>query len=311
MTLRTLIPLSLLSLLTLSPHSPASSEGAAEAAPARIRCTPGTSPDSARLSISGSAHGRVLLTTGLEPEREGRTPGCRLQAEQARWIELDPSGRATLELQRTRRPIFAQVWTPPQSCAAQPAGSWSQLVVALPPAGQLASTATSGDLLITEFLKDPTTVADSKGEWIELRNLLPWRLDIAGVVLSDASGAAFVFDNGGAPLYLRPDQAFVVGAEADSGQNGGVQVDWEWTGFSLRNSEDQIYLHDRDGVLLDSVEYDDGILWPDLPGRSISLLPAFTWPQGNDLPSAWCHSTSTFGSGSDTGTPGQPNDECP
>jgi hypothetical protein len=296
------------SLGTLATAAP---QTASRAASPELRCDATSARGSVRLCIQGLPGDHVLLALGLESRGSARWPGCRVDPRVVRPVDLGPAGIAEVELERAGQPIFAQAWAAPTRRGDVPKGTWSPLVVVHPATGSEASIASTGDLVITEFLKDPSAVSDAKGEWIELKNLLPWRLDISGVVLSDASGAAFVFENAGAPLYLRPGQSFLVGAEADPGQNGGVQIDWEWTGFSLRNSEDQIYLHDRRGALLDAVEYDDGILWPDTPGRSISLLPELTSAAQNDAPSAWCHSTSPFGSGGDTGTPGQPNDECP
>jgi hypothetical protein len=47
----------------------------------------------------------------------------------------------------------------------------------------------SGEAVITEFMKDPATVADTRGEWIEIYNALPWRLNIEGWTISDDGGS--------------------------------------------------------------------------------------------------------------------------
>ncbi|MCB9916319.1 MAG: lamin tail domain-containing protein [Planctomycetes bacterium] len=268
-----------------------------------------TDREAPAFELQGAPGERVLLLVGA-PRTAAPRSGCRVEPLAARWVELDPLGRGRLALPAPGRPVFAQAWQPPRPGAATPAGRWSDLAVALP-GGQLASTAKPGDLVITEFLKDPTDVADTSGEWVEVRNLLPWRLDLSGAVLSDASGAAYVFDNGGAPLYLRPHEDWVFGANTDPATNGGVTVDWAWSGFSLRNSSDEIFLHDRFGNLMDAVVYDDGVLWPDTPGMSISLDPTVLDTTLNDDPAHWCHASSVTGGGADTGTPGAPNDVCP
>ncbi|HIG10196.1 MAG: lamin tail domain-containing protein [bacterium] len=270
---------------------------------------------SGHLVIAGQPFQRALLLVGqcgTPPGGSGgRIEGQRVLPLGQTWIDCDGNGRAQILIQQASCPVFAQLWTPPGPNAATPAGSWSLLCVSFPSGGQINSTAKPGDLVVTEFMKDPTDVTDSHGEWIEVRNMLPWRLDIAGVVLSDASGASFVFDNGGRPLYLRPHEYFVVGNDDAFDANGGVEVDWKWSGFSLRNSNDEIYFHDRFGALLDKVEYDDGVLWPDTPGRSISLKPTAMDGTLNDAPAHWCHSSSVASPGNDSGTPGAINDTCP
>ncbi len=263
------------------------------------------------LRLQGTPLTRVLLLVGSPLAQQPAPLGLRLSPRSALWLELDVHGEHQVFLPPTATPAFAQLWTPPGAGAASPDGAWSDLIVAFPAGGQQDSTARPGDLVVTEFMKDPTEVSDGNGEWIELRNMLPWRLDIAGVVLSDASGASFVFDAGGGPLYLRPNESFVVGANADITSNGGVIVDWEWSGFSLRNSSDEIYLHDRFGAVMDRVEYDNGVLWPDTPGMSISLEPTSVDSLLNDDPTNWCHASSVIGAGADTGTPGELNDQCP
>jgi Lamin Tail Domain len=266
------------------------------------------------LELRGEPLGRTLLLVGHPLPGAQSSSAQRVSPTGTVWLELDATGRQRFALAASAQPVFAQTWTPPVPGAASPAGTWSDLVVSFPESlagGVLASTASPGDLIVTEFLKDPTDVSDSSGEWIEVRNTLPWRLDIDGVVLSDTSGASFVFDGGGTPLYLRPNESFVIGANADSALNGGVTVDWEWSGFSLKNSNDEIILHDRFGALLDSVSYDDGVLWPDTPGMSISLRASATDAAMNDDATNWCHSSSLIGAGNDTGTPGALNDLCP
>jgi hypothetical protein len=166
--------------------------------------------------------------------------------------------------------------------------------------------------VITEFMKDPNAVSDTSGEWIEVYNPLPWRLDLEGWSLGDDDGPEHVISNGGAGVYVRPGQHFVLGRNGDPATNGGVLVDYVYTTTSLANGADEIVLRKRNGQIADRVAYDDGVLWPDLAGQSISLTPAASDPAANDDPMNWCHASSSIaGAGSDLGTPGAPNDVCP
>jgi Lamin Tail Domain len=169
----------------------------------------------------------------------------------------------------------------------------------------------SWGVVITELMKDPAAVSDTQGEWFEIYNPVPWRLNIEGWSIGDDSGPQHVISNGGAGVYLRPGQYFVLGRNADPVANGGVQVDYAYTSFSMSNGADQVVLRRRNGLIADRVAYDDGVLWPDQAGQSISLDPSVLDAQANDDGANWCSSTSVIPGSTDTGTPGAPNDPCP
>jgi hypothetical protein len=166
--------------------------------------------------------------------------------------------------------------------------------------------------VITEILKDPSHVTDARGEWIEVYNAMPWRLNLEGWVLGDDQGAQHVIDVGGAGLRVGPGKYLILAANADPALNGGIQVDYAWSGVSLANGADQVVLWRRDGLLVDRVAYDDGVLWPDLAGRSLSLKMASRSAAMNDDPAQWCHASSMISATNpDNGTPRIDNDACP
>ena len=61
-----------------------------------------------------------------------------------------------------------------------------------------------GDVLITEFMKDPAFVSDSKGEWIELYNASDKVVNIEGWVIRDFGTNEHLIQNGGARIELAP-----------------------------------------------------------------------------------------------------------
>jgi len=165
---------------------------------------------------------------------------------------------------------------------------------------------------ITEFMKDPSHVSDSTGEWFEIYNPMVWRLNIEGWTIGDDGGPQHTISNGGQGVYVRPGEYLVLGRSADPTANGSVTVDYVYTGFTMSNGADQIVLRRRNGQVTDRVAYDDGVLWPDQSGQSICLDPAFLDPAANDDAANWCHGVSAIGNGNpDTGTPGTVNDPCP
>ena len=255
------------------------------------------------LELSGRPGARVLLLSG-PLGNPGTRGGLRVQPRGSLTLRLDGKGNARLQLGRPVERIHLQAWQ-------AGGGAWGAFSAPVTFGGPWASQAIAGDLVVTEFMKDPSAVADSHGEWIELKSNKAWRLDIEGVTISDFSGASFTLDNGGQGILLAPNQRLVLGNDADPTTNGGVPVDWEWSGFSLRNSSDEILVTGADGLLLDVVLYDDGERWPDTAGSSVSLTDPVSDSFANDDPGLWCPGTSQIGEGPDSGTPGAANDVCP
>ncbi len=93
--------------------------------------------------------------------------------------------------------------------------------------------------------------------------------------------------------------------------NGGVAIDYVWSGFSLTNTSDQIVLLDASGALVDRVDYTSSAPWPSAPGQAIALRQTAEAADLNDDGANWClanvplHANTT-----DTGTPGAVN-TCP
>ena len=166
-----------------------------------------------------------------------------------------------------------------------------------------------GDLVITEFMKNPSAVSDSNGEWIEIINVSPGIRQIAGWTLHDGGANSHVIQPNGPFLFLQPGQRMVLGNEGDPALNGGVQVDYVYSSFTLSNGADEIFLTARTGQLVDQVVYDDSA-WPDVAGQAASLTPGAEDAFANDDPANWCSAVSLLPSG-DAGTPGAANDVCP
>lgn len=170
----------------------------------------------------------------------------------------------------------------------------------------------SGEAVISEFMKDPAAVADTRGEWIEVYNNLPWRLNLEGWTLADDSGSSHVINTGGVGVLCRPGRHLVLGNNADMTLNGGVRLDYVWSGFSLSNTSDSIILVSPTGGLVDRVAYTSSAPWTSAPGRSLSLKHANRNALDNDDGANWCLSSVPMHQNTtDTGTPGRDNDACP
>ena len=273
---------------------------------------------------------RVQLELGASPTRSGFKLILEGGAPHGMaWLCLQPEGRPV-----TRRPVALDAFGGTsivvrnhgleRACDAWFVGAASQLSgpsapsfmttrARLPrstPIGELQLQ--RGDVVITEIMKDPSFVSDAAGEWFEVCNRTNHALDLEGWTLSDAGTNHHVIQRQGQGLWVAAGAYLVLGINANPAQNGGIAVDYKYSGFTLTNGADAIVLTDRDGLTIDAVAYDDGIFWPDTPGRSLSLDAAAVDAQANDEGARWCDADTLIPGGStDLGTPGGANSSCP
>ena len=157
---------------------------------------------------------------------------------------------------------------------------------------------------MTEIMQDPAAVADSAGEWFEIYNSRPdVSVDINGWTIRDQDFDSHTINNGG-PLLVPPMGFLVLGRNSDTGQNGGVQVAYQYSGFVLADTGDEIELVDGTGTVVDSVLYSSSTA-----GASAGLSPANFSASGSEQAANWCAATSPM-AGGDMGTPGSTNDPC-
>ena len=161
------------------------------------------------------------------------------------------------------------------------------------------------ELVINEIMQNPSAVADSSGEWFEVFNPTSSAVDINGWTISDNDSDSHVINNGGS-LLVPAGGYLVLGNNADTGTNGGVTVDYVFSGIALANGGDEVVLFDGSLAEVDRVEYDGGPSFPDPNGASMALIdPALD----NNVGANWCEASTAYGAG-DSGTPGAAND-CP
>ena len=158
-------------------------------------------------------------------------------------------------------------------------------------------------VVINEIMQNPSAVSESNGEWFELLNPTSTSIDINGWTIADNDSDSHVI---GGPLLIPAGGFLVLGRNDDSGTNGGVTVDYEFSGVFLGNGSDELVLLDTALNEVDRVEWDNGATFPDPNGASMSLR---TFLLDNNLGANWCRASTRFGDG-DFGTPGATND-CP
>ncbi|MCP5031401.1 MAG: ExeM/NucH family extracellular endonuclease [Actinomycetia bacterium] len=163
-----------------------------------------------------------------------------------------------------------------------------------------------GDLVITEVMQNPSAVSDSNGEWFEVKNQSGAEINLDGWMISDAGTNSHVISG---EVKVPAGGYAVLGINAVSSANGGVAVDYEYSGMFLANSDDEVILTSPGAVEFDRIEYDGGPLWPDPIGASMNLDPPSTEYTSNDDGANWCEGSASFGAG-DRGTPGADNTTC-
>ena len=161
-------------------------------------------------------------------------------------------------------------------------------------------------LVISEIMQNPSAVSDDNGEYFEIFNAGDSVVDISGFTISDNDFDSHVIDNGG-PLLIAPGSYLVLGRNADTASNGGVMVDYQYSGITLANGADEIVLTDTLGREVDRVEYDGGPAFPDPNGAAMELGDLAA--DNNDGVN-WTTATQGFGAG-DLGTPGAENGTPP
>ena len=204
---------------------------------------------------------------------------------------------------------FYQVWfRDPQQADGTGVALSSALEVRFCPVGARGGPPEPGDVLVSEFMKDPAFVPDADGEWLELTNTTVFDIDLEGLELRDDGGESHVLNTGGTGLILPAAGKLVLARNANPFFNGFVNADYDYAGFVLDEEADEVVLARLDGVEIDRIVYDDQV-WPSTSGRSVQLKPG---EAANHIAANWCHGASVIVIGNpDTGTPGSTNDLCP
>lgn len=162
-----------------------------------------------------------------------------------------------------------------------------------------------GSLVLTEFMADPSAVADATGEWVEVLALKD--VDLNGVILSNESGSSTALVST-LCMSLKAGGRAVIARSEDASANGGLPSVLGTFSFNLANSAGSRMLRlSVDGRLLDAVTWTTAAV----PGVSSQVDPTRSDATRNDLAGSFCPApTGTrYGLG-DRGTPGVENRPC-
>jgi len=160
---------------------------------------------------------------------------------------------------------------------------------------------TVANIVISEIMPNPSAVSDGNGEWFEVFNADSIIIDLNNWVIKDNDSDSPNYNtiSVATSLNIEPGEYLVLGNNADSTTNGGLFVDYEYSGFYLGNFEDEIILLDSTQNIVDQVFYTTEFPF----GNGISMYLSEITADNNDAPN-WVASTNSFGDG-DLGTPGR------
>lgn len=164
-------------------------------------------------------------------------------------------------------------------------------------------TPKAGEIVITEIMANPGVVSDANGEWIEILNQAAHPLLLNGIILKDAGSNKHTLTSS-SQLIMPAGAYWILAKNNDTLTNGGVWVDYCYSGFTLGNTADQVILCLPDESLIDQVLYESG--WPLVSGASMELHPGYTNSIDNDQVANWYPAVTVFGAG-DLGSPGRIN----
>jgi competence protein ComEC len=117
--------------------------------------------------------------------------------------------------------------------------------------GRGAGSGASGrDLVISRLMIDPVSVADERGEWIEIANVGSVAADLAGWSLHSANDAGFTVR---ASIVVPPGGTALLARTA--GAASGTRPSLVYTGLALANGSDWLALHDPNGTTRDSLAW--------------------------------------------------------
>lgn len=159
-----------------------------------------------------------------------------------------------------------------------------------------------GDLIITEVMADPFSVADAAGEWFEV--YVAADVDLNGLQAGTTFGMPSTLVTAADCQRVTAGSYVLFARNTMSGSNGGLPSGPIAFGFGLANDPGALFIG-VNGALVDEVA------WASSPtGLSLQLEPADYDEALNDaLRTVACDATTTYGSG-DSGTPGAANLDC-
>ncbi|MDP6940832.1 MAG: MBL fold metallo-hydrolase [Planctomycetota bacterium] len=164
---------------------------------------------------------------------------------------------------------------------------------------QAPTVPAAGDLVVAEFMRDPTKVSDTDGEWLELagaRESEAVSTDL--VIVSDLGSNSFTIR---APFMLEAGDELLLASDGLPSRNGGTRPHMVWPSGRFSMSTTDTARLRRGSTTLDEVSWTTS--WPGAYGKSAEREDLL----GDSSSTNFSDGIRTYGLG-DKGTPGATND---
>lgn len=229
----------------------------------------------------GPGRGKVVVKVGGVRQKVVHTAA---DTKQIKKVRFSGDGVVTLKVKKPGRGVYVDAL---------------ELKLSPPPTPPDPPAPTAGDVIITEWLSNPSTVPDANGEWFELRNVAGGARTLTGcTVTNEASGSEVLPSS-----VLTAAGHYLLARSAGAGNNGGLAEDTTF-GFALTSSGSL--------TLTCGVNVIDTVSWAgETIGKSLSLDPDHYTAADNDNAANYCLGNVAYGTGGDFGTPGVFNTQCP
>jgi hypothetical protein len=157
-----------------------------------------------------------------------------------------------------------------------------------------------GDIIITEFMANPSAVTDANGEYVEIYNKRSVSFDLDGFILKDNGSDSHTITG---PLVIGAESFLVLALNGDTGTNGGLTANYVITsGFSLTNSADEIVLTNASGTEIARVSWSSSSYAGSGIAEELNALSDVDH-NGEAESADYSNASTTYGDG-DNGSPG-------
>lgn len=141
------------------------------------------------------------------------------------------------------------------------------------------------EIVITEIMFNPPESGNDSLEFLELLNNGADPVSLLDYSFSE--GIDYTFPD----INLNPGEYFVVCIDSMAFYNTFALQAYQWTGGALSNGGEDIILLDNNGMMIDSVDYDDAMPWDTLADGYGPSLTLCNPNLDNALASSWSAST--------------------
>jgi len=165
----------------------------------------------------------------------------------------------------------------------------------------------AGDLVISEIMMNPATVADTTGEWFEIYNPGTMTVNLNGLTIGTGSAT----DTIDSDVLVAGSNYALLALSSTTTENDNLPTpDFVYAGLAFDESgADALSVIDG-STTIDTVAW-DGSTWTVTEGYSWSLDSSTLTATGNDTFGNWCNGAAMWtGASSNYGSPGAANPSC-